>query len=214
MQQKYAVYLNRKALLFNNPQNIIPNSGNQKSFVGTDKHTIVQGFNWLTENSNEDACAIFEDLNFNSGIELLKTELKYIIAAGGVVQNQEGNLLFIERLGLWDLPKGKVEKNESVETAAEREIIEETGLVSLQNQEYLCDTFHIYRMKDSFILKKSVWYSFITSDNTPLIPQFEESITKAEWMKTKDLSEILNRTYPTIIQVMECYSAKNGFIIS
>ena len=152
----------------------------------------------------------FKDIEYDLGIELLKTEFKFIVAAGGVVINSAGDLLFIERLGLWDLPKGKVEENESNESASIREITEETGLNSLQNQEFLCSTFHIYWLKNKFILKESVWYSFTTLDNNILIPQKEENITKAEWILPKDLKLILTHTYPSIIHVMECYNEKKG----
>ena len=49
-----------------------------------------------------------------------------IEASGGIVQNSSKELLFIERLGKWDLPKGKIEKNETPAEAAIREVEEET----------------------------------------------------------------------------------------
>ena len=51
-----------------------------------------------------------------------------IEASGGVVLNEENKLLWIYRLGKWDLPKGKLEKNESFKVAAIREV-EERGLM-------------------------------------------------------------------------------------
>ena len=213
MQQKYAVYLNRKALLFNNSQNIGPTSETVKTFFGNSLTTIQQGFKWLSEVENENASALFPEIDYNDGIELLKTDFKFIVAAGGVVANSADDLLFIERLGLWDLPKGKVEEGESVETAAVREIIEETGLNSLQNQEFLCSTFHIYWLKNKYILKESIWYSFKTSDDKILIPQQEENITKAEWIKPKDISQVLFNTYPSIIEVMDKYKFKKGLTV-
>jgi len=213
MQQKYAVYLNRKALLFNNSQNNNTQFEILKTVEGKSQITIQQAFKWLSENENENVGLLFKDLDFDSGIELLKTEFKFIVAAGGVVSNSAGNVLFIERLGLWDLPKGKVEKNESIETAAMREIIEETGIQSLQNQKFLGSTFHIYWLKDKFILKESVWYSFTTLDNNVLIPQQEENITKAEWILPSKIEEVLRHTYPSIIHVMEAYKLKVGLTL-
>ena len=35
--------------------------------------------------------------------------LENVKAAGGLVMNKEGKLLFIYRKGIWDLPKGKVD---------------------------------------------------------------------------------------------------------
>ena len=55
-----------------------------------------------------------------------------IEAAGGIVQNDQKQMLFIYRLNKWDLPKGKVEKGENFEQAAIREVEEETGVNTLQ----------------------------------------------------------------------------------
>ena len=55
-----------------------------------------------------------------------------IEAAGGIVQNDQNQMLFIYRLHKWDLPKGKVEKGENFEQAAIREVEEETGVINLQ----------------------------------------------------------------------------------
>ncbi|MBK8341799.1 MAG: NUDIX domain-containing protein [Flavobacteriales bacterium] len=51
-----------------------------------------------------------------------------VLAAGGAVTDERGRLLAIHRLGRWDLPKGKVDRGESVSTAAVREVQEECGL--------------------------------------------------------------------------------------
>ena len=48
-----------------------------------------------------------------------------IEAAGGLVVNDEGKILMILRRGKWDLPKGKLDENETIEKCAEREVIEE-----------------------------------------------------------------------------------------
>ena len=37
---------------------------------------------------------------------------RVIESAGGVVRNKNGEILFIHRIGRWDLPKGKIEKGE------------------------------------------------------------------------------------------------------
>ena len=49
--------------------------------------------------------------------------------AGGLVVNQYNEVLFIFRKNLWDLPKGKIEFYETLEKAALREVIEETGVL-------------------------------------------------------------------------------------
>src|ERR1700759_4462521 len=45
----------------------------------------------------------------------IRAEMTVIKAAGGMVRNDDGNYLFIFRNGKWDLPKGKVEKDEKVD---------------------------------------------------------------------------------------------------
>ena len=60
--------------------------------------------------------------------EDLKTNFQFIEAAGGIVQNNLQDYLFIKRFGIWDLPKGKMKKNELPEKAAIREVEEETGV--------------------------------------------------------------------------------------
>lgn len=84
---------------------------------------------------------------------------KVVEAAGGVVKNQNGELLFIHRIGKWDLPKGKIEQGESLEQAALREIEEETGLKELILEDFLNNTFHIYTERNGEkILKTTYWF--------------------------------------------------------
>ena len=87
---------------------------------------------------------------------------KVVEAAGGVVENKNKEILFIYRIGKWDLPKGKIEKDESLENAAIREIEEETGLSELILEEFLNNTFHIYKERNGEkILKTTYWLSLI-----------------------------------------------------
>jgi bis(5'-nucleosidyl)-tetraphosphatase len=49
-------------------------------------------------------------------------------SAGWIIFNDDKVLLIKNSLGHWDFPKGRVEKGESLEKAAYRELEEETGL--------------------------------------------------------------------------------------
>jgi ADP-ribose pyrophosphatase YjhB (NUDIX family) len=71
--------------------------------------------------------------------------MKMIEAAGGIVINKDEEILFIYRLGKWDLPKGKLEPNEKLDEAALREVEEETGLKELVLENFVNTTFHIYK---------------------------------------------------------------------
>jgi 8-oxo-dGTP pyrophosphatase MutT (NUDIX family) len=67
-----------------------------------------------------------------------------IIAAGGLVTNPKGEILWIFRRGFWDLPKGKLDEGETIQTCAVREVAEETGISNIQLHEMLCFTNHLY----------------------------------------------------------------------
>jgi 8-oxo-dGTP pyrophosphatase MutT (NUDIX family) len=127
---------------------------------------------------------------------------KVIVAAGGVVVNDEQQILFIFRRGLWDLPKGKMDDGEDSETAAVREIQEETGLQQVNLEHHLMDTYHVYEERGKRILKQTVWYKMHSNDKD-LQPQAEEDITEAKWISPRKLDDIYNNTYDNIKLVIE-----------
>lgn len=106
---------------------------------------------------------------------------KSIEAAGGLVRNEAGDILVIYRRGVWDLPKGKIDKGEKPKEAAVREVQEETGLRSVSIKVPLINTYHTYRLKSGRrVLKKTYWY-IMDAEHQELIPQAEEEIEKAIW---------------------------------
>jgi 8-oxo-dGTP pyrophosphatase MutT (NUDIX family) len=113
---------------------------------------------------------------------------KIIEAAGGLVFNEENKVLAILRNNIWDLPKGKIEKGETNEDAALREVEEETGLKNIKLKRFLTKTYHTYfdPRKNRKVLKISYWYE-MKSKAKELSPQLEEGIELAEWI---DLSEL------------------------
>ena len=124
-------------------------------------------------------------------------------AAGGIVFNQENKILFIHRLGRWDLPKGKIEPEESLENAALRELEEETGLTELILEEFVNTTFHIYKEKrqgkEERILKATHWFKMTYVGQKQPIPQTEEGITKVEWKTQTEINdEVLPNTFKNI----------------
>ena len=123
-------------------------------------------------------------------------------AAGGVVVNQQKEVLWMYRLGKWDLPKGKLEKNEKFETAAVREVEEECN-VKAELGEKICTTYHTYTHKNRLVLKKTRWYAMRTNFTGKLIPQTEEGIEKVEWMTEKKQLQALTNTYSSIRYVIE-----------
>jgi 8-oxo-dGTP pyrophosphatase MutT (NUDIX family) len=125
-----------------------------------------------------------------------------IQAGGGLVENEKGEILFMFRRGKWDLPKGKLDPGETLESCALREVEEETGVGQLQLIRFLIITEHIYQERGQFILKRTHWYLMNADSNQPLIPQKEEDITELKWVGTQDHEMILENTYPGILEVL------------
>ena len=130
-----------------------------------------------------------------------KDIFKIIEAAGGVVFNEKKEALLIYRLKTWDLPKGKIDKGETPEVAAIREIQEETGLNVVELGEFLCHTYHTYEQKGKRILKRTYWYK-ITTAETELTPQYSEDIEQAEWHDLTKFLQAKPTIYPSILDVL------------
>ncbi|MDQ2864384.1 MAG: NUDIX domain-containing protein [Bacteroidota bacterium] len=128
---------------------------------------------------------------------------KLIQAAGGLVKNKNGEILLIFRRGKWDLPKGKLDENESIIECALREVKEETGLTDIKAGKEIGATFHTYVQFGKHILKQSHWFMMVAKKDEPLMPQTEEDITEIKWVKKEDLEKYLNNTFPTIISVLK-----------
>ncbi len=126
----------------------------------------------------------------------------YIEAAGGIVSNENNEYLLIKRLGLWDLPKGKVEKGESVEEAGIREVCEETGIPSASITKPIPNTFHIYLQKKKWYLKNTHWFLMHTKSKIALKPQQEESITKAVWVQKSKACKHISNSYRSIYDTL------------
>jgi 8-oxo-dGTP pyrophosphatase MutT (NUDIX family) len=128
-----------------------------------------------------------------------------IEAAGGLVIDPEGRLLFIFRRGKWDLPKGKMELGETPEITAVREVSEEAGIYGLQIVNRITETYHIYDESDKQILKISHWFLMRSDHIQSPIPQSEEDITEAVWFRKEDLKIPLDNTFHNIIDVISSY---------
>lgn len=136
----------------------------------------------------------------DSAWNYFRSQFVEIPAAGGLVRNAEGSFLFIKRLGVWDLPKGKIEKNETPEIAAIREVEEESGLSELHLVRQLDSTFHIYRspylpFPKNLVLKETKWFLMSYSGNKTPVPQVDENIEEVVWFAPADLGQVYSNTY-------------------
>lgn len=195
----YKVFINEKKLSINN----IPTDA-EKNVAYEDFSDIEKATEWLENGTfssvnlyGEDADKIWDDFcdSFTN-----------IEAAGGVVENEYEEILFIHRLGKWDLPKGKLEPNETLEKTAVREVEEETGIKNLVLKNFITSTYHIYRERGSNapILKTTFWYLMQCEGNQEAVPQTEEGITDVAWKNSDQIyAEVLPNTFHNIRFVLE-----------
>jgi 8-oxo-dGTP pyrophosphatase MutT (NUDIX family) len=133
--------------------------------------------------------------------------MQTIIAAGGVVVNAKNEILLIYRRKIWDLPKGKLDDGETIETCALREVQEETGVYPLTLKKFIGKTYHQYfdRWVGEEVIKETHWYFMQTNFSGQFIPQQEEDIEDIKWVSVKDLSLYLQHSFDSIKKVIwEC----------
>lgn len=135
--------------------------------------------------------------------DTLRREFKEVVAAGGVVRNDEGRLLLIFRNGRWDLPKGHHEEGESIEACAQREVEEETSVGGLKILCPLCTTLHAYSLRGVWELKETYWYAMQSAGAQHPTPQTEEGITRVEWFTPEEALHCARESFPTIQRVLE-----------
>lgn len=131
------------------------------------------------------------------------SSFKIIIAGGGLVLNQKGETLMMFRKKKWDLPKGKIEKEEGVKIGAIREVEEETGVKVKSIIKKLGKTYHTYKLKDKWVLKETHWFLMEGDGASKLVPQEEEDIEKVGWFEKKEIKENLKNSYVSIKDVFD-----------
>lgn len=144
---------------------------------------------------------------FHESLKELKdhffSQFDIIKAGGGIVRNENEDVLLIFRRGKWDLPKGKLDNGETMEQCAVREVKEETGLTEIELGLPVGITYHTYVEKGTRILKESHWYNMKASSTEKLIPQTEEDILEIKWASDEEMEECLKNTYATIKEILK-----------
>lgn len=140
--------------------------------------------------------------NLNEMMNDFISWFKYMETAGGIVKSEGEAFLLIRRFDVWDLPKGKLKKGEKPEEGAKREVTEETAVDGLELVKSLPSTYHIYKLDDQYVLKKTSWYMMETDFEGNLQPQFEEDITDVKWMKREDALQALKNSYRSIRDIL------------
>jgi mutator protein MutT len=200
----HTVFINDKPLRFVNAYEVEEWKGNTSSVFVAEADMNV-----------EDAIKELEETKSHPGIIYMSESpdvswqvfLSYITlseAAGGLVMNEKGEYLIILRHNKWDLPKGKLEYDETPEAAAVREVSEECGITPPQIIKPLEKTYHTYHEKGKRMLKKSNWYLMQSNNAGELKPQTEENIQQALWMSKEEIrKKVFANTYASIKELLE-----------
>ena len=201
----YSIYFNNRIIRVCNKEDKTPYNPNTVVLHSANDKTLEElpGLFERSENIKMLYIPILPD-DFSHTIQKLTSSLTPINAAGGLVQNSNGEYLLIFRNGLWDLPKGKQEEGEDIALTALREVEEECGIGGLEQGELLCITHHTYHMNGLFMLKDTYWYAMrYNGDSGTMQPQLEEGIQRCEWVPADKVSQYLKNTYPSIRKVFE-----------
>lgn len=142
-------------------------------------------------------------------LKVFKSKIKVIFASGGIVKNDNNQILFIYRRGKWDLPKGKAEKGESIRETAVREVIEETGIEKLKIDKYFSNTFHIVRNNKKYFLKETSWFLMSSNFKGKLKPQLNEGIKSVKWKTFDDAKKIKKKTFGNISIILTDFLKQN-----
>ncbi len=185
----------------------------------SDEPTLTKGQEIIVSQGKADTMLIESAISAGSkGIYVKCRDVEYswnefasqflvIRAAGGVVLNDLGEVLFIHRLEKWDLPKGKVEENEAIELAAIREVEEECSIDKLELEKHLITTYHTYALKGQQVLKSTDWFIMKHAGHDSPKPQTIEGITDARWIAQTDWTLVESNTFPSVIDVMKAFQA-------
>lgn len=116
-------------------------------------------------------------------------------SAGGVVFRRDGGdtlfLLIRDSYRNWGFPKGHLEEGEQPDSAALREVTEETGLESLQLRSIIETIDWHFRFRGRLIHKVCHFYLIETPD-TKTKPQRAEGITACRWARYDDAIRLIS----------------------
>ncbi|MEX0287556.1 MAG: NUDIX hydrolase [Flavobacteriaceae bacterium] len=183
---------------------------NQSPLILTDKVTETDGSDYFLLNDDAIGSAIDSLVkkklkaayiyhpNIEEILKKFTKKIPLVVAAGGVVTNTEGKVLFIYRNKRWDLPKGRLDKGETIEQCALREVEEETGVKDLVIENFLMTTYHVFKLKGEYKLKEVHWFAMTTSFEGKLKGEIKEGIEKVKWKGPKKIQEALKKSYANI----------------
>jgi len=204
----YKVFINQRTIYLAGNIDLSCIISDNQPYECTNRIQVENAFANFVAEPSKSSLFLFYPEHCDELFQYFSSLFSYIEASGGLVKDPTGRLLFINRLGYWDLPKGKIEKGEDPPTAALREVSEETGLNAIEIIKPLPDTYHIFERKGKLRLKQTNWFEMSSRKDGPLYPQLDEEISEARWFEKHELAEPLSNTYPAIRELVEEYLSK------
>lgn len=206
----YKVFINDKPVIFSPEDAPALSAKNIITVQAVSAEAMMDGFERFVKSDDCEALVFKGSCNPGELFAEFAAQHRCMDAAGGIVRNREHKRLYIYRFGKWDLPKGKIEKNETPEMAALREVREETGLTVHKTVAELPSSYHMYDHKGIRILKRNYWYVMEYQGDEIPVPQTEESITEARWFGKNEMETIIHNTYASLLDVIEADSLYTG----
>ena len=194
--QIYKVFKDNTSFFITNSYNSINNS-KHKIISLENSYDIIELIITESKDDVEKTIIVISD-RIESTINELEKHYKPKIAAGGWVYNGNNQLLFIKRWEIWDIPKGHIEKGESMEECAIREVEEETGINNLEVTNKLGISRHIFSRNGKEKLKVTHWYKMKTTFNGELKPQQEEDIEEVKWVNNSNIEAYLENSWKSL----------------
>ncbi len=156
---------------------------------------------------NQLPAVVFRTGEPNALLEQVESHFTVLVAAGGLITNEAGDILLMFRRGKWDLPKGKQDDGETLEACALREVQEETGLQNVTRAPHYRNPPPLQLQRQN-ILKHSYWYRMHFTGTELTIPQIEEDIMDIQWIKPEHIARYMPYSYQNIVDVL----TKAGYI--
>lgn len=158
------------------------------------ENTLDKIKKWLEEG---DENLVIDDVENKILSAVIKKIFRFAPAAGGVVV-VDNSVVAIERNGIPDLPKGHIERGESPDAAALREVSEETAISNLTIIRQLPSTHHCYMLNGQWTLKQTSWFLMKTNNDFKPKPQTEEGITKVFLLNKDNVNDFLEKTFVSL----------------